>query len=77
MSNHKSDVNRPLARVVLIGAGHMGQIRAKAIHANERFDLCGVCDADFDAAETLANRYRVRLCHCYSPVSRTVMSDMM
>jgi hypothetical protein len=37
----KLDANHRAARVVWIGAGHMGKIRAKAINANERFELRG------------------------------------
>lgn len=55
-----AEANHRIARVVLIGAGHMGKIRAKAINANERFVLCGVCDTDVDTAKALANRYKVR-----------------
>ena len=60
MTSKPTEANNRIARVVLIGAGHMGKIRAKAINANERFVLCGVCDTDVDTAKALANRYKVR-----------------
>ena len=52
--------NQTIANVVIIGVGHMGRIRSNAIRNNPRFCLCGVCDADFNAAKELARRYKVR-----------------
>ena len=47
-------------RVLLIGSGRMGNIRAAAMYSNPRFDLCGVVDSNVDEASKLANTYHVR-----------------
>ncbi|KAL7524145.1 hypothetical protein ACHAWF_000828 [Thalassiosira exigua] len=50
--------NRHLrARVVLVGVGTMGQIRAAAVSANPKFDLAGIIDIDLPAAEKLAAKH--------------------
>ena len=48
------------ARVLLVGRGRMGHIRAKAIFANPRFEFAGVVDEHVDGAKQLADRYQVR-----------------
>ena len=50
---------RRLARVLLVGSGRMGQIRASIIHANPRMQLCGIVDPDLIAASVLSERYQV------------------
>lgn len=47
------------ARVILVGSGRMGHIRAKAIFANPRFELVGVVDENVENANRLADVYRV------------------
>ena len=42
-------------RVLLMGSGWMGNIRAAAMYSNPRFDLCGVVDSNVDEAAKLAN----------------------
>ncbi len=57
-----SQIKRPYsrrARVLLVGSGRMGQIRAKAIYSNPRFELIGIVDSNVDAAMKLAEMYRV------------------
>lgn len=48
------------AKIVLVGTGRMGDIRAKLMYANPKIDLCGVVDISMDAAEKLASKYQVR-----------------
>jgi hypothetical protein len=61
-SNNNASSSSPYrrrARVLLVGSGRMGQIRAKAVYANPRFELIGVVDSNVDAAEKLAEMYHV------------------
>ena len=37
----------------------MGHIRSNLINANPKFKLCGIVDKDLEAAQKLANIYRV------------------
>ncbi|KAL3801218.1 hypothetical protein HJC23_012618 [Cyclotella cryptica] len=46
------------ARVLLVGSGRMGHIRAKAIFSNPRFDFAGIVDDNVDGAKKLADVYR-------------------
>lgn len=46
-------------RIVLVGTGRMGAIRAKIMYANPKIDLCGVCDVNVDSAKELASTYSV------------------
>lgn len=48
------------ARVLLVGSGRMGHIRAKAIFSNPRFEFAGIVDDNVDGAKKLADLYRVR-----------------
>ena len=48
------------ARVLLVGSGRMGNIRAKAIYSNPRFEFAGVIDENISAAKLLADEFRVR-----------------
>lgn len=54
-----SFVNR--ARVILVGNGRMGQIRAGLLYANPKFELSGIVDTNMEAASVLAETYAVRL----------------
>ena len=47
------------ARILLIGSGRMGQIRAMHLIANPRFELCGVVDVNLEGAKSLAGTYHV------------------
>lgn len=38
----------------------MGTIRTDLVYANPRFELCGVCDMNLQAAEQVADIYSVR-----------------
>jgi myo-inositol 2-dehydrogenase / D-chiro-inositol 1-dehydrogenase len=42
------------ARVLLVGSGRMGQIRAKLLHCHPRVDFCGIVDSDLAGAQKLA-----------------------
>ena len=48
------------ARVLLIGSGRMGHIRASTLYANPRFEFCGIIDTNVDDAAKLGELYRVR-----------------
>lgn len=48
------------AKVALIGTGRMGQIRASILHANPKFDLCGIVDVNVDFAQSLADQFGVK-----------------
>lgn len=52
------------ARVLVVGSGRMGQIRASLLQANPRFDVQGVVDTHFDGARQLADKYGVRNRQC-------------
>lgn len=54
-SVHISNMTR--ARVVLVGTGRMGAIRAKIVYGNPRFEFCGVVDINKEAAEKLATNF--------------------
>lgn len=45
------------ARVVLVGSGRMGHIRASLMYSNPRFDMIGVCDVNEVGAQSLADKY--------------------
>jgi glutamyl-tRNA reductase len=47
------------ARVVVVGSGRMGQIRAGLIRASPRFELCGIVDTQIAAAQSLAEKFDV------------------
>ena len=51
---------RRRVRVLLVGTGRMGAIRAKILYANPKFDFLGVCDINLSAAKKLADVYSVR-----------------
>ena len=46
-------------RLILVGTGRMGAIRAQAMFSNPKIELCGVCDVNLSAAESLARTYSV------------------
>ena len=47
------------ARVLLVGSGRMGNIRAQCIFSNPRFEFAGIVDENPIAAKPLADVYRV------------------
>ena len=51
------------AQVLLVGAGRMGQIRAKILHSNPRVDLCGIVDSAGKGGD-LANTYNITEYKC-------------
>ncbi|GAX14990.1 hypothetical protein FisN_12Lh315 [Fistulifera solaris] len=53
-----STQKEPRAQILLVGAGRMGQIRAKILHSNPRVDLCGVADTAGKGGH-LASMYRI------------------
>lgn len=53
-----SFINR--ARVILVGSGRMGQIRASLLYANPRFEITGIVDSDMSAASNLAEVYSTK-----------------
>ena len=49
------------AKVLLVGSGRMGDIRASLVYANPRMKLCGIVDVNMTAAAALAETYDVRI----------------
>ena len=47
------------AKVVLVGTGRMGAIRAKILYSNPRVNFCGVVDVNEEAATKLATVFNV------------------
>jgi len=45
------------ARIVLVGTGRMGAIRAKILYGNPKIDFLGVCDINLASAKQLADIY--------------------
>lgn len=48
------------ARVILVGNGRMGKIRAGLLYANPRFEISGIVDTDISAASALADAYNTK-----------------
>lgn len=48
------------ARVLIVGSGRMGQLRASILYANPRFELCGIVDKNEESAKYLASSYLTR-----------------
>jgi predicted dehydrogenase len=40
----------------------MGKIRTHLVYGNPRFEICGVCDVDREAAQRIAELYKVGIC---------------
>jgi len=61
MAFRPTPVLRRRARVVLVGAGRMGRIRARAVYSNPRLELAGIVDNNLDGrpARDLGGTYRV------------------
>lgn len=55
------------ARVLLVGSGRMGNIRAKALYSSPKYDFVGVVDSNVDEAAKLGGMYRVSIV-CYHHV---------
>ena len=49
------------ARVLLVGSGRMGNIRAKALYSSPKYDFVGVVDSNVDEASKLGDMYRVSI----------------
>jgi myo-inositol 2-dehydrogenase/D-chiro-inositol 1-dehydrogenase len=47
------------ARVLLVGSGRMGHIRAKALYSNPRIQLCGIVDSNIEQVKPLSELYGV------------------
>jgi len=50
---------RAQARILLVGSGRMGYIRAKAIYSNPHFEFSGIVDLNAEQAAELGEIYRV------------------
>jgi glutamyl-tRNA reductase len=48
------------ARVVVVGSGRMGTIRAALVQSNPRYELAGIVDPVRDRAKSLADKHGVR-----------------
>jgi len=48
------------ARVLLVGTGRMGELRASLLRSNPRFDLCGIVDTNIEKAAALADKYMTK-----------------
>jgi hypothetical protein len=51
--------NMNRAKIVLVGTGRMGAIRAKIVYGNPRIEFCGVVDLNKEAAQNLASTFNV------------------
>ena len=49
------------ARLLMVGSGRMGHIRAKALYGNPRIELCGIVDINIEQAKELSELYRTPL----------------
>ena len=58
-SSSSSQQAKAVARVLLVGSGRMGRIRAKAIYSNPRFEFVGIVDSNVERAAELGEIYRV------------------
>ncbi|MGK3746799.1 MAG: hypothetical protein ACI90V_013662 [Bacillariaceae sp.] len=62
ISNIANNLLTRRCRVIVCGVGgRMGNIRTELIYANPRFELCGVCDINLEAAQIQADKFSVRL----------------
>ncbi|OEU20886.1 putative myo-inositol dehydrogenase [Fragilariopsis cylindrus CCMP1102] len=62
VSNIANNLLTRRCRVIVCGVGgRMGKIRTELIYANPRFELCGVCDINLEAAQIQADKFSVRL----------------
>ena len=52
-------LSRAAARVLLVGSGRMGHIRANAIYGNPRLELSGIVDSNLEEATELGEYYQV------------------
>mmetsp|Transcript_6597 Transcript_6597/g.8647 ORF Transcript_6597/g.8647 Transcript_6597/m.8647 type:complete len:389 (+) Transcript_6597:532-1698(+) len=59
MTESQQQQQQQRARILLIGSGRMGQIRMAHLHANPRFQVCGVVDVNLAGAQKLAGKYFV------------------
>lgn len=60
------------AKIVLIGSGRMGRIRARAICANPRLQLEGIVDPNIEQAKPLSELYRT---HHFETLSEAISSS--
>ena len=65
LSTHQQQVNHNnKARLLLVGTGTMGKIRAKVMAMNPRIELCGIIDSvDYQGAQRLASMYSTKAFH--------------
>ncbi len=49
------------ARILVIGSGRMGHIRAKDLYGNPRIQLCGIVDTNMKQGKTISELYRTPL----------------
>ena len=64
----QKDMNQSLktnkARLLLVGTGTMGKIRAKVMASNPRINFCGIIDSvDYQGAQRLASMYSTKAFH--------------
>lgn len=52
-------IMRRRVKVILVGCGRMGHVRAKHIYASPRFLLLAIIDVDISKAKALASYYSV------------------
>lgn len=60
------------AKIVLIGSGRMGRIRARAIFANPRLQLEGIVDPNIEQSKPLSELYRT---HHFETLSEAISSS--
>jgi hypothetical protein len=64
-SNEFEEGARRRVKVLLVGCGRMGQVRARHIYASPRFLLLGIVDVDISKAKCLADHYTVNIKNYY------------
>jgi hypothetical protein len=60
-SNEVEEGARRRVKVLLVGCGRMGHVRARHVYASPRFLLLGIVDVDISKAKSLANHYTVNI----------------
>lgn len=60
-SNRRRNFASTKTRVLVVGSGRMGTIRAALVQSNPRYDLAGIVDPVWDRAKSLADKHGVRI----------------
>jgi predicted dehydrogenase len=63
-----ASLSKEKARVLVVGSGRMGTIRATLVRANLRLELVGIVDTHLASAQSLSERLGVRKMNCYNEI---------